>query len=208
MYVIASAIEANEQFNAKDAENLAMSLQKLFKDYHVGLLHGKMSSQEKQSIMQDFKKNKIQVLVSTTVVEVGVNVKNATVMVVYNAERFGMSQLHQLRGRVQRSHFRGSFYLLSDSQDAIAKERFNVLKKTNDGFEIATEDLKLRGPGDILGTRQSGIANFVLGDIFKDTKIIEAAKNDAHEILAHLDEPDNLAIYQVVSEIANQNYID
>ncbi len=208
MYVIASAIEANEQFNAKDAENLAMSLQKLFKDYHVGLLHGKMSSQEKQSIMQDFEKNKIQVLVSTTVVEVGVNVKNATVMVVYNAERFGMSQLHQLRGRVQRSHFRGSFYLLSDSQDAIAKERFNVLKKTNDGFEIATEDLKLRGPGDILGTRQSGIANFVLGDIFKDTKIIEAAKNDAHEILAHLDEPDNLAIYQVVSEITNQNYID
>ena len=208
MYVIASAIEANEQFKAKDAENLALALQGLFKDYQVGLLHGKMSSLEKAQIMQDFELNKIQVLVSTTVVEVGVNVKNATVMVVYNAERFGMSQLHQLRGRVQRSHFRGSFYLLSDSKDAIAKERFEALKRTNDGFEIAAEDLKLRGPGDILGTRQSGLANFVLGDILKDTKIIEAAKNDARTILEHLEESDNLAIYQVVSEIANQNYVD
>ena len=208
IYIITAAIEANEQYGAKDALTLFGELKKLFKGYQVGLLHGKMNGSEKQNVMQAFEKNEVQVLVSTTVVEVGVNVKNATTMVVYDAERFGMSQLHQLRGRVQRSHYRGAFYLLSDSKDAIAKKRFEVLKNTNDGFEIANEDLKLRGPGDILGTRQSGLANFVLGDILKDTKIIEAAKNDARNILDHLDDQANRTIYQIVGEIANQNYVD
>lgn len=208
VYMITAAIDANENYGAKDAITLYNSLIDVFKPYKLGLLHGKMSSDEKRNVMEAFEDNRIQILISTTVVEVGVNVKNATCMIVYDAERFGMSQLHQLRGRVQRSSYRGSFYLLSDTKELEAKKRFEILESTNDGFKIAEEDLKLRGPGDILGTRQSGIANFILGDIINDTKIITAAKEDAKIILDNLNDEANQMIYRLVYEIANKNYID
>ena len=147
-----------------------------------------MKSEEKEEVMKKFAKNEIQVLISTTVIEVGISVKNATVMIIYDADRFGMSQIHQLRGRVQRGDKEGMCYLLTSSKDEKTLERLNVLCKTNNGFEIAGEDLRLRGPGDILGTRQSGLPSFVLGNIVEDTKFIEAAKKDAREIFEHKDE--------------------
>lgn len=142
-----------------------------------------MSSEDKNRVMKEFADNEINILVCTTVVEVGISVANATMMIIYDADRFGLSQLHQLRGRVQRGNVEGSCYLLTDSKDDRVIERLNVLCKTNNGFEIAREDLRLRGPGDMLGTRQSGLPAFVLGNIVEDTKFIEAAKKDAREIL-------------------------
>lgn len=190
IYIIAAAIEENE-IGVKDVYRLFESLKNVFKGYKVSMLHGQMSNDEKNIIMDLFNNNDVQVLVSTTVVEVGVNVKNATTMVVYDAERFGLSQLHQLRGRVQRGNELGHFYLLSAKQDEETIARLNTLVKTNNGFEISYEDLKLRGPGDMLGLRQSGLPSFVLGDILKDTKYVEAAKIDAEEIILNQDIEEN-----------------
>ena len=153
LYVICAAVEKNEEFNARNVNDTAASLEKLFGEkYRVGLLHGRMSSEEKQQIMNDFESGQISVLVSTTVVEVGVNVVNATGMIIYDADRFGMSQIHQLRGRVQRGSEQGYCWLLTGSQDEKVLERLEILEKTTNGFEISYQDLRLRGPGDILGT--------------------------------------------------------
>ncbi|MBQ1531832.1 MAG: ATP-dependent DNA helicase RecG, partial [Solobacterium sp.] len=158
LYVICAAVEKNEEFNARNVNDTAASLEKLFGEkYRVGLLHGRMSSEEKQQIMNDFESGRISVLVSTTVVEVGVNVVNATGMIIYDADRFGMSQIHQLRGRVQRGSEQGYCWLLTGSQDEKVLERLEILEKTTNGFEISYQDLRLRGPGDILGTKQSGL---------------------------------------------------
>ena len=208
IYIIASAIEKSENYKAKDATQLYESLKKVFKDYNLGLLHGKMSSLEKEKEMLKFETNQTQILVSTTVVEVGVNVKNATCMVVYDADRFGMAQLHQLRGRVQRSSIKGKCYLLSDSKDELVSKRLTTLEKVNNGFEISREDLKLRGPGDILGTRQSGLPSFVLGDIMNDTRIIEAARKDAKTLLENHQALDEERLYQLMLENANKAAID
>ena len=162
---------------------MAKNLQKLYPQYHVGLLHGRMSSEEKQTVMNRFAANEIQILVSTTVVEVGMNVVNATGMIIYDADRFGLSQLHQLRGRIQRGSVQGRCWLLSDSRDEKTMQRLNVLTATNNGFEISYEDLRLRGPGDILGTRQSGIPDFILGNLAEDTDIIQQARKDAEFIV-------------------------
>ena len=185
IYIIASAIDHKEGSELQAATELHDKLQSIFAPYVVGLLHGRLSNETKEDVMRDFASDQIQVLVTTTVVEVGVNVPNATCMAVYDAERFGLSQLHQLRGRIQRSVYRGSFYLLCDedvSEDV--KKRLEVLCNTNDGFKIAEEDLKLRGPGDILGTRQSGLPSFILGDLFNDRIIIDAAQKDARAIIS------------------------
>lgn len=208
IYIIASAIEANENYGGKDVSNLYNSLIDVFKPYNVGLLHGKLSSEQKDEVMSKFKENKIQVLVSTTVVEVGVNVKNATVMVIYDADRFGLSQLHQLRGRIQRGEYKGTCYLLTDNKEKEVIDRLNVLVKSNDGFKISEEDLRLRGPGDILGTRQSGLPTFILGNIFEDTKIIEAAKKDAKYIKDNLDELNNKKLYENIAKQALKSVSD
>ena len=206
MYVIAPAIQHSENFNAKDITRLYQELTKVLDPYRVALLHERMNSQEKEKVMDDFAENRIQVLVSTTVVEVGVNVKNATIMVIYDAERFGLSQLHQLRGRVQRGSYQGECYLLTSSKEKESLDRLNALVRSNDGFAIALEDLKLRGPGDILGVRQSGLPVFVLGNIFEDDKIIKAARKDAQQII---EDPSHYkAFLDKISEQALDKYVD
>ncbi len=184
IYIICAAIEDNENFNARNTNDVYENLKNYFLGrYNVGLLHGKMSTEEKDEVMEAFSKNKIQILISTTVIEVGINVPNASVMIIYDAHRFGLSQLHQLRGRIQRGDKQGICYLLTDNRSEDSINRLNVLLKTNNGFEISNEDLRLRGPGDILGTRQSGVPGFILGDLFKDTKIINQARSDAVDIV-------------------------
>ena len=190
LYVICASVEKNEDYHARDVYETAQNLQKLFKDYKVGILHGKMSSAEKDAVMNRFQNNEIQVLVSTTVVEVGMNVVNATGMIIYDAERFGLSQLHQLRGRIRRGNAQGYCWLLSSSAEEKAQQRLSVLEKTDDGFQISFEDLRLRGPGDILGTKQAGVPDFILGNVIEDTAVIRQAQNDAKYMMENRQDPD------------------
>ena len=190
LYVITAAIEKHEETPARAAQDVFTALQKLFGDYHVALLHGRMSSLEKETVMKRFADNEVQVLVSTTVVEVGMNVVNATGMIIYDADRFGLSQLHQLRGRVQRGSEQGHCWMLTKSKDPVSLERLQVLVDTDDGFRISMEDLRLRGPGDILGTRQSGLPDLVLGNLAEDTAIMNTARRDAADIMKDPDDPD------------------
>lgn len=183
-YVICSLIEENEDYeNLQAVEKVYKELSKFFIDYKVGLLHGKMKADEKNKIMDDFANNKINLLVSTTVVEVGVNVPNATVMMVYNAERFGLSTLHQLRGRVGRGDNQSYCILYNLSKSEISWERMKIMTDSSDGFYIANKDLELRGFGDILGTRQSGMPNLRLADPFRDEMILKYAADDVKIIL-------------------------
>lgn len=207
IYIVAAAIEASENYNAKDVNGLYESLKEELKPYKAGLLHGKLSTEEKDAIMNAFNKNEIQVLISTTVVEVGVNVKNATMMIIYDADKFGLSQLHQLRGRVQRSDYEGTCFLLTGNKDEAVLKRLGILCKTNDGFEISYEDLKIRGPGDILGTRQSGLPAFVLGNLIEDTRFIDAARADAKYISDNKDKDGFKDYYMKTAKMANQNFI-
>ena len=208
VYIVASAIEASDSFGGKDVTHLFNSLGEVFKPYKMALMHSKKSGEEKDEIMNDFRENKYQILVSTTVIEVGVNVPNATCMVIYDADRFGLSQIHQLRGRIQRGSDRGTCYLLSDSKDENTLKRLEVLVNTNDGFKISEEDLKLRGPGDILGTRQSGLPAFILGDIFSDNAIINGAKDDVETILHNLDKKEYKVFYDDVYKLMTSRFMD
>ena len=149
----------------------------------VGLLHGKMKNDKKNEVMEAFARNEVQVLVSTTVVEVGVNVPNATVMMIENAERFGLAQLHQLRGRVGRGDAQSYCIMINTSNSKNAQKRLEILNKSNDGFFIASEDLKLRGPGDFFGIRQSGDLAFDIGDIYQDATELQDAAESVKEIL-------------------------
>lgn len=179
-YVVYPLIEESETLSAKAATIEAEKLQKeVFPQYKIGLLHGKLKNTEKEQVMEDFKNKKYDILVSTTVVEVGVDVPNATVMVIENAERFGLSQLHQLRGRVGRNSLQSYCVLVSSSRSQETRERLEIMTQTNDGFVIAEKDLQLRGPGEFLGTRQSGLPDLILSDIVKDAKILELARNEA-----------------------------
>ena len=183
-YIVYPLIDESESLSAKAATIEAEKLQtEVFTDYKIGLLHGKLKNDEKEKIMKDFKEKKCDILVSTTVVEVGVDVANATVMVIENAERFGLSQLHQLRGRVGRSNLQSYCILVSGSRSQETKERLKIMTQTNDGFVIAEKDLQLRGPGEFLGTRQSGLPDLIISDIVRDAKILELARNEAIEFL-------------------------
>ena len=155
-----------------------------FNDYYVGILHSKIHQDDKEHVMELFKKNEINILVSTTVIEVGVDVANATLMVVLNSDRFGLSQLHQLRGRIGRSNIK-SYCLLVYNDNSEAKSRLEILEKTDDGFRLSEEDLKIRGPGDFFGLRQSGELKFSKASIVEDSHILEIAKDDALEILSN-----------------------
>ena len=175
-YVICPMVEENEALELESVTEYSEMLKQILpKEIEVAYLHGKMSQEEKQDIMDQFSKNQIQVLVSTTVIEVGINVPNATVMMVENAERFGLAQLHQLRGRVGRGNQQSYCIFIQGNQSKVATERLNVLKNSNDGFYIAEEDLKLRGPGDFFGIRQSGLLHFQLGDIYNHAEILSWA---------------------------------
>ena len=205
LYVICAAVDENEEYHARNVYDTMESIQKLFLQYKVACLHGRMSTDEKQAIMQAFHDNDIQILVSTTVVEVGVNVVNATGMIIYDADRFGLSQLHQLRGRIQRGSEQGYCWLLTASQDERVLQRLEVLVKSNNGFEISYEDLRLRGPGDILGTRQSGVPDFILGNIVEDTAMINQARKDALKVMESADNPDYQILLETVQKRNEKN---
>jgi ATP-dependent DNA helicase RecG len=156
----------------------------VFPDYQVALLHGQMTPQDKDAIMERFRKGEIHVLVSTTVIEVGVDVPNASIMVIENAERFGLAQLHQLRGRVGRGAYQSYCYLMSDSRGEATAQRLGIMEATNDGFVIAEQDLKLRGPGEFLGTRQSGMPDMLLANLVEDTRLLERARETALRVIS------------------------
>lgn len=183
-YVICPMVEESEALEAENVIDYSQMLQEeLGESVRVSHLHGKMKQKEKDEIMEAFGRNEIQVLVSTTVIEVGINVPNATVMMVENAERFGLAQLHQLRGRVGRGQHQSYCIFMSGSKTKETEERLSILNKTNDGFKIASEDLKLRGPGDLFGIRQSGILEFKLGDVFQDAKVLQKASEAAEKLI-------------------------
>ena len=179
-YVVYPLIEESETLSAKAATIEAERLQnEVFPQFKIGLLHGKLKNDEKDKVMADFKDKKYDILVSTTVVEVGVDVPNATVMLIENAERFGLSQLHQLRGRVGRNDLQSYCILHTSTKSQETRERLNIMTQTNDGFVIAEKDLQLRGPGEFLGTRQSGLPDLIISDIVRDAKILEMARNES-----------------------------
>lgn len=184
VYVICPMVEDNPELEMENVMDYAASLQEEFPErVSIAYLHGKMKPIEKNQIMERFAAGEIHILVSTTVVEVGVNVPNATVMMVENAERFGLAQLHQLRGRVGRGEYQSYCIFVSGSANPDTKKRLEILNKSNDGFYIASEDLKLRGPGDLFGLRQSGALEFRIGDIFTDASVLQAASQEAQQIL-------------------------
>ncbi len=189
VYVVCPAIEENEESSTKSVESITKILKKaLPQKYRVASLHGKLKSDEKDAIMKDFIDHKIDFLVSTTVIEVGVNVANANVMVIYDADRFGLSSLHQLRGRVGRGEVEAYCYLLTDSEDELSLARLDVLEESSDGFYIANKDLELRGPGELFGLRQSGIPSFLVANIILDQKILLKAQEDSQEIIKNINE--------------------
>lgn len=184
-YVICPMVEESEGLEAENVTDYARKLQEVLPgEIKVEILHGKMKPKEKNRIMEAFASGEIQVLVSTTVVEVGVNVPNATVMMVENAERFGLAQLHQLRGRVGRGEHQSYCIFIQGNNEENTSKRLKILNESNDGFYIAGEDLKLRGPGDLFGIRQSGLMEFKIGDIYNDAGILKNASEAAGEILA------------------------
>ena len=184
VYVIYPLVEESEALDLKDATAGFEKLKKRFPDFEVGLLHGRMKSTEKEAVMKAFINNEIQILVSTTVIEVGVDVSNASVMIIEHAERFGLSQLHQLRGRIGRGERQSYCILMPDVKVSKAGAfRLKTMEETNDGFKIAEADLKLRGPGDFLGTKQSGLPDFKVADIVEDQFILAQAKEKAHELI-------------------------
>lgn len=184
VFIVYPLVEESESLDLKDATNMAQHLQKdIFPNCRVGLIHGRMKEKEKDAVMREFLENKIQILVSTTVIEVGIDVPRASLMVIEHAERFGLSQLHQLRGRVGRRDIPSSCILLADYKcSADARKRLKIMEKTTDGFVLAEEDLAIRGPGDFLGTRQSGLPDFRIASIIRDARILNDAKEDAFKL--------------------------
>ena len=184
-YIVCPAIEEGELESLKSAEVWAQTLQSaVFPDLRVGLLHGRMKGAEKDAVMDAFARHELDILVSTTVIEVGVDVPNANVMVIENADRFGLSQLHQLRGRVGRGSAQSYCVLLSDVRNEDTRRRLKALTDTNDGFRIAEEDLKLRGPGDFFGSRQHGLPVLKAADLSCDMPLLKEAQDAARALLA------------------------
>lgn len=182
-YVICPLIEESDKLDVQNAIDVHAQLSQYFPEYRVALMHGRLPAREKDEVMQSFAGGKAIVLVSTTVVEVGVNVPNATYMVIYDAERFGLAQLHQLRGRVGRGAEQSYCVLIADPKTEIGKERMRIMCETNDGFELSRRDLELRGPGDFFGTKQSGLPEFKVADLLSDYKALEVARQEAAELV-------------------------
>ena len=203
VYVVCPLVEESEKIDVENATQLAEHLSvNVFPQYQVGLLHGKMKPQEKAEIMEQFRSGKMHVLVATTVIEVGVDVPNANVMVIENAERFGLAQLHQLRGRVGRGSSQAHCFLVAEPKTEEGKRRMMVMVKSSDGFVIAEEDLLLRGAGEVLGTRQHGLPDLKIADLVHDIKILEQSKALAGEILEiGLEEPQYTALREKIAQI-------
>ena len=207
-YIVCPAIDENEN-ELKSVKSYAEKISKTsFKDYKIGLLYGKLSALEKDEIMSEFKDGKIDLLVSTTVVEVGVDVPNATVMLIENAERFGLSQLHQLRGRVGRGKYKSYCILVTDNVTEESKKRLKVLSKTSDGFVIAKQDLALRGPGDFFGNRQHGLPELKIASMSEDLDVLKDAQKIAEEILkedSSLSMPQNKELSKLVRNLFEEH---
>ena len=185
-YIVCPLIEESDTLTIKAAEDLYINFKdKIFPNLRVGLLHGKMKPKEKDLIMEEFKNHKIDILVSTTVIEVGVNVPNANIMVIYNAERFGLAQLHQLRGRVGRGSYQSYCILINESRNPISRERMRIMQSTTDGFIISEKDLELRGPGEFFGTRQHGLPELKVANLFTDMDILKLAQREAMDIISN-----------------------
>lgn len=201
-YIVFPLIEESESLSAKAATQEFEKLSKgEFADLKLGLMHGKLKSQEKDAVMDAFRKGEYHILVSTTVIEVGVDVPNSTVMVIENADRFGLAQLHQLRGRVGRGGEQSYCYLVSDMKSQTSRDRLGIMEQTNDGFVVAEKDLEIRGPGEFLGYRQSGLPDLMLADLVHDAKILEDARNAA---LAVIKVDPELTEYPGLKKILNQ----
>jgi len=187
-YIVYPLIEESEKLDLRAATEMSRHLQQeVFPKRTVGLMHGRLSSSEKDELMDRFVEGKVDVLVSTTVIEVGIDVPNATLMVVEHAERFGLSQLHQLRGRIGRGIHESLCILMVDRvKSREAYERLDIMRKTSDGFKIAERDLEIRGPGEFVGTRQSGLPDFRFGNIVRDRKLLELARQEADRFLKSL----------------------
>jgi ATP-dependent DNA helicase RecG len=213
-YVICPLIEESEKLDVQNAIDVhAILTQHFHNRYQVGLMHGRLSSSEKEEVMRAFSENERQVLVSTTVVEVGVNVPNATFMLIYDAERFGLSQLHQLRGRVGRGSEQSYCILLADPKTEVGKERMKIMSETNDGFVLSEKDLELRGPGDFFGRKQSGLPEFKIADMVHDYRALETARDDAAKLIQsnnfwHSDEYQPLRSYLQLSGILTGEKLD
>ncbi len=209
-YVICPMVEESEMIEAENVLDYTKLLrQKLPESICVEYLHGKMKGREKNRIMERFAAGEIQVLVSTTVVEVGVNVPNATVMMIENAERFGLAQLHQLRGRVGRGAHQSYCIMVNCSDQDGTQERLEILNRSNDGFYIASEDLKLRGPGDIFGLRQSGDLEFKLADIFTDANLLKTVSQEVNAMLdadPELERPEHQALREKMARYLSRSY--
>jgi len=201
-YVVYPLVEESDKIDLLNAKEMSIHLQEsVFPSYRVGLLHGRMKPEEKENVMAGFKKREIDVLVCTTVIEVGIDVPNATVIMIENSERFGLSQLHQLRGRVGRGSYPSKCILItSEKRTALAVKRLKVMEETIDGFKISEEDMKLRGPGDMLGVRQAGLPDFRVGDIVSDMAIMIHARKVAEEIILKMTAHDLEEVQQKASK--------
>jgi len=205
-YIVCPLVEESEKLQVKAAVDLAEHLQnEVFADLRVEVLHGQMASWEKDDIMERFRAKEIDVLVSTVVIEVGVDVPNASIMVIQDAERFGLAQLHQLRGRVGRGQDQSFCILLGDPKTVDGKRRLETMIRTTDGFKIAEEDLHLRGPGEFYGTRQSGLLSLRIANLAGDTRILEEARREAFA-LAERDPKLEHPHHQALSEYLHANY--
>lgn len=204
-YIVCPLVDENEALGIKSASEYYKELsENQFKGYTVGLLHGKMKSKDKENVMRRFAAGEIQLLISTTVIEVGIDVPNAALMVIENAERFGLSQLHQLRGRIGRGEYSSACILISDVKSGDTKRRLDVIKNNTDGFKIADEDLKLRGPGDFLGSRQHGLPDMKIADIFADRETLHLAGKEAEELIKRdpaLHDPENAGLRDEIAAL-------
>ncbi len=204
-FVVCPLVEENETLDITPATEYYEGLKSgFFADYKLGLLHGKLTPKQKDKVMTDFSKGEIQLLISTTVIEVGIDVPNATLMVIENAERFGLSQLHQLRGRIGRGEYKSECILISDSRSPDTKKRLNTIKSTVDGFKIADADLELRGPGDFLGSRQHGLPEMKIADLFADRAVLRMAGNEVTRLLQSdpkLEKSENLPLRQEIAAL-------
>jgi len=208
-YIVYPLIEESESISAKAVTEEFEKLKTVFPQFKLAMLHGQMSRTEKEKVMQDFAAHKTDILVATPVIEVGIDVPNATVMVIQNAERFGLASLHQLRGRVGRGQHDSQCVLVAPHQGSLSRERLRIICDTTDGFKIGERDMQLRGPGEILGTRQSGDFEFKAGDIFKDRNILQWAIEDRDELLTAdplLKKPEHAAFKARLLELYQNNW--